>query len=70
LTIADGCSITVSMYAAPFPQLQAFLAVARHRSFAGAARDLGVTRSAVSQAARQLFVEAAKELAVRNWKSG
>jgi DNA-binding transcriptional LysR family regulator len=38
----------------PFPQLQAFLAVARHRSFTGAARELGVTRSAVSQAVQQL----------------
>jgi DNA-binding transcriptional LysR family regulator len=38
----------------PFPQLQAFLAVARVRSFSGAARELGVTRSAVSQAVRQL----------------
>ena len=42
------------MYTAPFQQLQAFLAVARHRSFSGAARDLGVSRSAVSQAVRQL----------------
>src|SRR4051794_15948547 len=42
------------MNAAPFPQLQVFLAVARHRSFASAARELGVTRSAVSQAVRQL----------------
>ena len=38
----------------PFPQLQAFLAAARHRSFSGAARELGVTRSAVSQSVRQL----------------
>jgi DNA-binding transcriptional LysR family regulator len=38
----------------PFSQLQAFLAVARWRSFSGAARDLGVSRSAVSQAVRQL----------------
>jgi DNA-binding transcriptional LysR family regulator len=42
------------MSAAPFPQLQAFLAVARLRSFSSAARELGVTRSAVSQAVRQL----------------
>jgi len=42
------------MNTAPFQQLQAFLAVARHRSFSGAARELGVTRSAVSQAVRQL----------------
>jgi DNA-binding transcriptional LysR family regulator len=39
---------------APFPQLQAFLSVARMRSFSAAARELGVTRSAVSQSVRQL----------------
>ncbi len=37
-----------------FPQLHVFLAVARLRSFTGAARELGVSRSAVSQAVRQL----------------
>jgi DNA-binding transcriptional LysR family regulator len=42
------------MNTAPFQQLQSFLAVARHRSFSGAARELGVSRSAVSQAVRQL----------------
>ena len=42
------------MNTVPFQQLQAFLGVARHRSFSGAARELGVTRSAVSQAVRQL----------------
>jgi DNA-binding transcriptional LysR family regulator len=36
------------------PQLQVFLAVARLRSFSGAARDLGVSASAISQAVRQL----------------
>jgi DNA-binding transcriptional LysR family regulator len=35
-------------------QLQVFLAVARLRSFSGAARELGVSASAVSQAVRQL----------------
>jgi DNA-binding transcriptional LysR family regulator len=40
--------------AAPLQQLQAFLAVARHRSFSGAARELGVSRSAVSQTVQQL----------------
>jgi DNA-binding transcriptional LysR family regulator len=40
--------------AAPFQQSQAFLAVARHRSFSGAARELGVSRSAVSQTVQQL----------------
>jgi len=38
----------------PFSQLQVFLAVARRSSFSGAARELGVSRSAVSQAVRQL----------------
>src|SRR4051812_36222692 len=42
------------MAPALFPQLQSFLAVARHRSFTRAARELGVTRSAVSQAVSQL----------------
>lgn len=38
----------------PFAQLQVFLAVARHLSFSAAARDLGVSRSAVSQSVCQL----------------
>jgi DNA-binding transcriptional LysR family regulator len=42
------------MNSVPFPQLHAFLAVARLRSFSGAARELGVSRSAVSQSVRQL----------------
>jgi DNA-binding transcriptional LysR family regulator len=42
------------MSTVPFAQVQSFLAVARHRSFSGAARELGVSRSAVSQAVRQL----------------
>ena len=42
------------MSAVPFLQIQAFLAVARLRSFSAAARELGVSRSAVSQAVRQL----------------
>lgn len=40
--------------AVPFAQLQAFLAVGRLRSFSRAARELGVSRSAVSQSVRQL----------------
>lgn len=43
-----------SMNSAIFPQLLAFLAVAKHHSFSGAARELGVTRSAISQTVRQL----------------
>lgn len=42
------------MHAAPVPQIQAFLAVARLGSFSSAARELGVSRSAVSQAVQQL----------------
>lgn len=42
------------MQTASLPQLQVFLAVARHRSFSGAARELGVSTSAVSQAVKQL----------------
>jgi DNA-binding transcriptional LysR family regulator len=42
------------MQTAPLPQLQVFLAVARLRSFSSAARELGVSTSAVSQAVRQL----------------
>ena len=38
----------------PLNALNAFLAVARHRGFAAAARDLGVSTSALSQAVRQL----------------
>lgn len=38
----------------PLPQMMSFLAVARLRSFSSAARELGVSRSAVSQAVRQL----------------
>ncbi len=42
------------MNTVPFSQLQAFLAVARLRSFSAAARELGVSRSAVSHAIQQL----------------
>ncbi|WP_223632875.1 LysR family transcriptional regulator [Corallococcus sp. EGB] len=42
------------MTTAPFTQLQVFLVVARLRSFSGAARELGVSTAAVSQAVRQL----------------
>src|SRR5438309_1624515 len=52
MTLARGEACC--MNAAPFQQVQAFVAVARHRSFSGAARELGVSRSAVSQAVRQL----------------
>jgi len=54
---------------AAFQQLQAFLAVARHRSFSGAARELGVTRSAVSQAVRQLEEQLRVVLLARTTRS-
>lgn len=38
----------------PFPQLQSFLAVARSKSFTAAALELGISRSAVSQAVQVL----------------
>src|SRR3954468_22435935 len=38
----------------PFVHLQALLSVARMTSFTGAARELGVSRSAVSHSVRQL----------------
>lgn len=44
----------MEMQSLPFAQLQAFLAVARSHSFSGASRELGVSRSAVSQSVRQL----------------
>lgn len=52
-----------------FPQLQAFLAVARLQSFSGAARDLGVSRSAVSQSVRQLEEELRVTLVIRTTRS-
>ncbi len=53
----------------PFPQLQAFLLVARLRSFSGAARELGVSRSAVSQAVRQLEEQLRVVLLTRTTRS-
>src|SRR5512144_2439793 len=38
----------------PLNALNSFLAVARHRSFAAAARHLGISTSALSQSVRQL----------------
>src|SRR5436309_15612755 len=57
------------MNATPYQQLQAFLALARHRSFSGAARELGVTRSAVSQAVRQLEEQLRVVLLARTTRS-
>jgi DNA-binding transcriptional LysR family regulator len=55
--------------AAPFVQLQAFLAVARHKSFTSAARELGVSRSAVSQSVRQLEDQLRVPLVARTTRS-
>jgi DNA-binding transcriptional LysR family regulator len=57
------------MNTALFPQLQAFLVVARLRSFSTAARELGVSRSAVSQAVRQLEEQLRVVLLARTTRS-
>jgi DNA-binding transcriptional LysR family regulator len=57
------------MNTALLPQLQSFLAVARHRSFSDAARELGVSRSAVSQAVRQLEEQLRVVLLARTTRS-
>jgi DNA-binding transcriptional LysR family regulator len=57
------------MTAAPFAQLQAFLAVARLRSFSSAARELGVTRSAVSHSVQQLEEQLRVALLARTTRS-
>jgi DNA-binding transcriptional LysR family regulator len=57
------------MNSAAFSQLQAFLAVARLRSFSAAAREIGVSRSAVSQAVRQLEEELKVVLLARTTRS-
>jgi DNA-binding transcriptional LysR family regulator len=57
------------MTSTSFPQLQVFLTVARLRSFSSAARELGVTRSAVSQAVRQLEEQLRVVLLARTTRS-
>lgn len=57
------------MNPALFPHLHAFLAVARLRSFTSAARELGVSRSAVSQAVRQLEEQLRVVLLARTTRS-
>lgn len=57
------------MQAQPFPQLEAFLSVARHQSFSAAARELGVSRSAVSQSVRLLEEQLRVVLLVRTTRS-
>jgi len=50
-------------------QLQVFLAVARLRSFSGAARESGVSRAAISQAVRQLEEQLRVVLLTRTTRS-
>lgn len=57
------------MNAAPLPQLNVFLAVACLRSFSGAARQLGVSAPAVSQAVRQLEEQLRVVLLTRTTRS-
>jgi DNA-binding transcriptional LysR family regulator len=57
------------MKTALLPQLQVFLAVARLRSFSGAARELGVSRAATSQAVRQLEEQLRVVLLTRTTRS-
>ena len=59
----------MKMTTAPFSQLQAFLAVGRLRSFSRASRELGVSRSAVSQAVRQLEQQLRVVLLARTTRS-
>jgi DNA-binding transcriptional LysR family regulator len=57
------------MKTAPLPLLQVFLAVARLRSFSGAARELGVSTPAISQAVRQLEEQLRVVLLTRTTRS-
>jgi DNA-binding transcriptional LysR family regulator len=57
------------MNTAPFSQLQMFLTVARLQSFSGAARELGLSRSAVSRAVQQLEEQLRVVLLARTTRS-
>ena len=53
----------------PLNALNGFLVVARRRSYAGAAKDLGVSTSALSQAVRQLELRLGVTLLTRTSRS-
>ncbi|QZZ52194.1 HTH-type transcriptional regulator PgrR [Myxococcus xanthus] len=57
------------MKTALLPQLQTFLVVARLRSFSAAARELGLSASAVSQSVRQLKAQLNVVLLTRTTRS-
>ncbi|ATB38277.1 LysR family transcriptional regulator [Cystobacter fuscus] len=57
------------MKTALLPQLQVFLVVARLRSFSGAARELGVSTTAVSQSVRHLEEQLSVVLLTRTTRS-
>jgi DNA-binding transcriptional LysR family regulator len=69
-TIHDEFAIEwLLMIAPPYAQLHAFLAVARTRNFSAAARELAVSRSAVSQSIAQLEKDLGVTLVARTTRS-
>jgi DNA-binding MarR family transcriptional regulator len=63
------CFTIMALSPSLLPQLHVFLAVARLRNFSGAARELGVSPSAVSQAVRQLEEQLRVTLLTRTTRS-
>ena len=57
------------MASTPLNSLSAFVAVARRRSFAAAARELGISSSALSQSVRQLETKLGVSLLARSSRS-
>lgn len=57
------------MASTPLNSLNAFIAVARRRSFAAAARELGISSSALSQSVRQLETKLGVSLLARSSRS-
>lgn len=57
------------MSSTPLNSLSAFVAVARRRSFAAAARELGISSSALSQSVRQLETRLGVSLLARSSRS-